>query len=118
MVAQTLPLRTDAPRYALRVDLDAQRYSFEFEWNDRAGAWFFNLLDASEDPILQGVRVVVNSSLLELFRDPRLPPGVLFAADSTGLDLDPGLTDLGDRVQLVYYPLVDLPSEVVAARGR
>lgn len=113
MTALTLPLRTDAPRYSIRVDLDAARYVFDFEWNDRAGAWFFDLSDAAGVRLLSSVRVSLGCALLERFADPALPPGVLFAVDTTGADIEPARADLGDRVQLVYYPLADIPADLV-----
>jgi hypothetical protein len=116
MTAQILPLRTDSPRYSIRTELDGARYLFDLEWNDRAAAWFFSISDAEGVPLVSGVRVVIDLPLLDGFSNAALPPGVLFAADSMNMDLDPGRTDLGDRVQLVYTPIADIPADVQAFR--
>lgn len=118
MTAQILPLRTDLPRYSFRVELDGARYEFSMEWNDRAGAWFFDLADAEGDLIVTSIRVGVDYPLLDSYTDDRIPPGILLAVDSQKLDLDPGRQDLGDRVQMIYYPIADLSAEVLAIRGK
>lgn len=117
MTAQVLPLRTDAPRYSIRVELDSLRYQFSFEWNDRAASWFFDLDDSNGDRLLSTVRVSTDWPLLDRFRfDSRVPRGVLVAIDTQKTDYDPAREDLGARVQLIYYPLADVPAELQAIR--
>lgn len=112
-----IPCRTDSPRYTLRTELDSARFEFFFEWNDREQAWFFTLYDASGDAIVYSVRVECTAPLLDQFYDTRLPPGMLFAVDTSGGDLAPALEDLGARVQLVYLPISEMSEELRTARA-
>lgn len=116
MSAQIIPCRTDSPRYSIRVELDGARFELHFEWNDRAEAWFLDLYDANAVRLLSSVRIVVAFPFLERFTDPRMPPGILLADDTMKTDHDPLLGELGDRVQLIYTPLADIPAEVQALR--
>ena len=109
----TLPTRTDVQRYRIEVELDAKSYVFDFSWNDRLAAWFFDVLDASDlTQILSGRRVVVGFPLWNRFRDPKLPAGVLEAIDTSDAGLDPLFAELGDRVLLVYTPAAEIPDEL------
>lgn len=116
MTAQIIPLRTDSPRYSIRTELDGARYVIDLEWNDRAEAWFLAVADGEGVRLVESVRVVIDFPLLDAYSNAALPPGVLFAVDSTNADLDPGRADLGDRVQIIYFPIADIPPEVQAIR--
>jgi hypothetical protein len=114
MGVHMLPLRTDLPHYLFSVELEGRTYTVELRWNERAAGWFLSLLTADEVPIVQGRRVVVGFPLLARTRDFRLPPGELEAIDTTGSGRDPGLTELGARVQLMYTDSADLPAGYTA----
>lgn len=116
-----IPTSTTFPFYSQTTTLDGQDYVFRFLWNQREGTWFFSLLDADEDPIVEGLKVVVNLPLLRLVTDERKPPGVLLAVDTTApevdrtagekvLALDPGLEELGERVLLLYFSEAEIES--------
>lgn len=107
---QTLPHQRDAARFQYEIDLDGVSVILRFEWNDRAGGWFLDVLTSTEDPIVSGVRVVVGIPLWNRYRDPRIPPGMLEAIDTSGAGLDPAFADLGDRVVLLYTPVDELPA--------
>jgi len=103
-----LPLLTDqgaTPHYSLQCELDGVTYSFEFIWNDRDGAWYMQVGDAAENLLAGSVKVVLGKLLLGRFRDSRLPPGPLICKDTGGQNVDPGLADLGTRVEIWYYPV-------------
>lgn len=105
----TLPTRTDLARYSFKVSLDAVNYTFEMEWNDRAGAWFITLLDGQGDILVSSVRVVVGFPLLSKYVSlSGMPQGLLEAVDTSETETDPGYADLGERVELTYTPLDEL----------
>lgn len=109
----TLATRTDVPFYRMEVELDAKSYVFDFAWNERLQAWFFNVLDAASlESILTGRRVVVGFPLWTRFRTPGLPPGDLSAIDTSDAGIDPLFAELGDRVLLVYTPAADIPDNL------
>lgn len=114
-----IPTSTAFTDYRQTTTLEGRDYILRFLWNQREGSWFFSLFDADEDPIVEGVKVVVGFSLLRLVTDERRPPGVLLAVDTTApvpdraagekvLALDPGIDELGERVLLLYFPTDEL----------
>ena len=78
-------------------------YVIDLRWNERAGAWFMDLLDENEDPIRMGIKVVLGTWLGRRSIDPRFPAGAILAVDTSGAGLDAGLDDLGTRVLLRFY---------------
>lgn len=103
MAVVALPLLTDdTPHYALACELEGVTYTFEFLWNDRDGAWYVQVGDGEENPLTGMIRVVLGKSFLSQYSDPALPPGALVAKDTSGQNVDPGLLDLGSRVQVWY----------------
>lgn len=108
-MAVTVPVLLDTPLFSLETQLDGTLYSFTFRWNARAGQWFLDIADASNDPIVSGIALVVSFPLARRCADPRMPPGLLTAYDTTGAGLDPGETDLGRRVVLLYFTEAELP---------
>lgn len=108
MTIQTLPTRTDVPRYDFEIELDGVVYVFDMEWNDRDSGWYMSILDRDLTPLLSGRRVVTNWPLTNRYRDSRLPAGTIEAVDTSGSETEPGLSDLGDRVKLIYTPKADL----------
>ncbi len=98
-----LPLRTDLPHYTFNTELDGVQYGFELQWNARDSAWLMSISMVDGTPLLSGIRVTGDSYLAWRFKDSRLPPGLLVSQDTTGKHADPGLTDLGKRVQVLYY---------------
>ncbi len=102
MALQQINTSTTLTDYTQRTILDGREYVLHLRWNGRSAKWFLSVLDQDESPIVQGIKIVADFPLLESAVDDRLPPGVLLALDTTQEGRDPGLTELGDRVVLVY----------------
>jgi hypothetical protein len=108
MAAFLLPCNSNLPDFTFQCELDAVTYQFHFRWDERELAWFMGILDVSGNALINGVRVVVGFPLAVRTRyNTAMPPGALIAFDTSGQDLDPGLTDLGSRVQILYYSVVE-----------
>ena len=104
----TIPLRQGLPYFSLQVQLEAVTYTLTFRWNDRQSAWFMDIANEDESTIYEsGVRVVVGYPLAVNTAN-RQPPGVFIAIDTTKKDEDPGLNELGARVQLLYFSAAEL----------
>jgi hypothetical protein len=97
-----LDISSSLPSYTLQVDLDGATYGLGFVWNAVAGAWYMSISDVDGNPLVAGVRVVVDFPLAARSTLPGLPPGVFMATDTSGAHKDPGLGDLGSRVRLRY----------------
>lgn len=85
----------------IQIALDGVTYGMRFRYNTRMDAWFLDLSDEEGVPILSGRRIVVDWPLLER-RSRAVPPGHLYAFDTTLRQQDPGRDDLGTRVLLLY----------------
>lgn len=110
MIVVTLDSLT--PRFTQTVELDGVSFTFAFEWNDRNEQWSFSLYDAAGVGLVYGVSLVVGIPLLNRFPNvPGLPAGGLEAIDTSDLSADPGFEDLGSRVQLMYWPVAEIPSD-------
>lgn len=96
-----IPTRTDLDNYTETVDLDGESFTLAFRWNFRSAAWYLSISNV-DGPIVQGIRITVGTSLLHYVGHADKPPGVLMAVDTAGTDIDPGKTELGDRVKLMY----------------
>lgn len=112
-----LPLLVDTPYFDVEAQLDGVLYAFTFRWTARDSQWTFDLADADRDPIVSGIAVVVDFPLARRCADARMPPGAFFAVDTTGGQVDPGETDLGRRVVVVYYTADELASALAALEG-
>ena len=96
------PTRKDLPAYKYVTTLDGTSYQLDFTFNDRMSKWFLSISDSQGNVIVDPVPIVATWPLFDRFKDARLPPGTLFAFDSSGQNMDPGRFDLGDRVRLLY----------------
>lgn len=97
-----LPVSQKSPRFFFDIDLEGETYRLEFDFNDRAAKWFMNIRDTNGDALVQGLCIVLGSDILAPYHHRSIPPGGMFAYDTSGKDLDPDVNDLGERVQLIY----------------
>ena len=86
--------------------LGSEIFTFQFQYNDREGCWYFDLLDDQQTMIRAGIKAVINFPLLFTISSTNRPAGELIFIDTrtpTGQS-DPAanLTDLGTNVVLVY----------------
>jgi hypothetical protein len=70
-------------RWEVKVDLSKKRYTFYVSYNTRCDAWFLSILDAENNLLLAGLRLVPGVFLLGKYRAsvPELPPGELWLVD-------------------------------------
>jgi hypothetical protein len=98
----SLPVEPDVPHQTFQVDLDGVAFGFDFRWNTRAGAWFVQLLTANDD-LLATDKMVLGFQLFVRTQDERMPKGRLMALDTSTVELEAGIADLGRRVQVYYF---------------
>ena len=108
-MAIIIPCKTDIPHYDMQIVLDAVTFTLEFRWNTREASWYMRILTQEGEAILDGLKVVVDWPIGFRSADVRRPAGALIALDTMGEHLNPGQFDLGDRVQLSYFPFAELP---------
>ena len=93
----------------VRVQLDGTTYTFRWLWLARDAHWSLSLYDVEGIAIVSGLRVVVGWDLLLDVSNEIAPTGSLYFFDestssTTVYGVDPGETDLGDRVFCYYVP--------------
>jgi len=103
-----ISLPTALPWFDVQAELDGVTYTLECRWNVRLGAWFLRVLDDQGVAVLLGDQRLVADYPLALAITSRSPSGLLAALDTSGQGLDPGFTDLGGRVKLVYVTTAEL----------
>ena len=109
MTTRRIEVETNRPRFTERVSLDGVTYRLTFRWNDRAPAWLVDIASEDGTMVVSGRRLAVNNLLTRQFRHlPALPPGHMMAFDTTLRASDPGLTDLGTRVIMLYAEAADV----------
>ncbi len=92
--------------------LSGIEYQFALQWMSRLGFWQLAITDTRREQVIEGIRVVADTDMLQPFNDsPRLPPGRLVAYDTTGSAQDPGRDDWIERHLLIYDEPVDQPVE-------
>jgi len=105
---QQLPLRPSIPNYRVGTKLGDTSYVLDVRWNGRAEAWYMDVRTEDAEPIRVGIKLVLGAALGRRCVDPRFPPGVLMASDTSGAGQEATLDDLGERVQVFYFPPEDL----------
>jgi hypothetical protein len=109
------PSSPDDPFSTQRTTLDGVEYAFRFLWNTREGHWYMTLSDSAESPIASSRKIVVDWDLLRGVIDDRKPPGLIVAIDTSEQGIDPGQTELGERVLLTYFDAEEVAALEAAA---
>lgn len=107
MAIVKIPTTPNLPHYNQFTTLDGVTYQLVFFWNVRDEHWFMDIFDINGNAVLLSTRLVCNFPLLRR-ANPGAPPGQILAVDTSGVDLDPLLDDLGTRVELLYYDLEEI----------
>jgi hypothetical protein len=97
-----LHIDPDSARYEYRMVIDQRTYTIRMDWNDRDSSWYMNLKDDNDAYLLVGQRIAVGCDLFRNKAIPGMPQGVLLCLDTTGLQEDPGFSDLDTRHYLIY----------------
>lgn len=87
-----LPRPPAQPFFSQRTVLGGRELYFEFNWNGRSSRWFLSVFDASERPIVVGLKLVTGAVLTRRLKDPRFPNN----GDLMLVGAVPTLESLGD----------------------
>jgi len=90
------------PQFSQQVSLDGVVYTLDFFYNTREDSWYLSILDVELTPIISARKMVADWPIMWRSRSASKPPGELWVIDESGAGLDPSLSDLGDRVKLLY----------------
>ena len=101
-------------QYTYTVQFDGETYRMALTWNVRSQSWYLDIGDDNDVEIISGVRVTVDYPLAFRTRDPAAVPGMFFAVSLSDDNSDPGETDLGQRVRMIYFDESEIPDEVTS----
>lgn len=99
----TIPFSGNAS-FSQEVTLDGVAYRFQFSWNVRGNFWSMTIMDRDLNVLVAGVKIVLSYELIADWVGRSLPPGELYAIDTTSELLAIGRDDMGDLVTLGYVP--------------
>lgn len=93
---------TDNSNYDYRTTLEGDTYTLSYYYNAREGAWYFDVLDVNDDPVVSGSRLTGGSSPLLRNKKNNRPPGDFLPYSTAGDLADPDRDTFGDTVLFFY----------------
>ena len=97
-----LPVDSSHTYKSFTVTLEKREYKFRFQWDDRLQTWYCSY-GLPNRWFQQGVKLSVDKPMFTTVVDEdRLKTGFLYCKDISKQGIEPGLTDLGDRVIIMY----------------
>ena len=99
----------DFPSFRQTVLLDEVNYVLKFDWNSRYNFWALSFYDILFNPIVLGIKIVLNYELINKFNAYDMPQGLMYAVDPND-NFDPIEKDdfINGRVSLIYIPESDV----------
>jgi hypothetical protein len=96
------PDAKDLGNFFFDVDLDGTLYQLNFQYNERDGFWYFDVLDFDGNEVRTGIKCVVNWPFFTYASSPLKPAGELMCLDTRENSEDPTLDSFGLDVLLAY----------------
>ena len=118
MAIHILPVVPSIAFYRIGVTIEDVHYVMDFQWNSTESAWYFDMYDLDENPIIVGVKVVLGAFLGRTANALPFKDGILVAVDTTRKGKEAGFDDLGTRVELRYLPTLDFMSNLAEVYTR
>lgn len=104
-----IPTFSDVAFFTEQVTLEDIIYNLRFRYNAALDRYYLDLNDATDAPILSGIKLVCNTLLNRFSKDERNPTGYLTCQSLVASDQSPpSFGQLGQRVRLYYATLAEL----------
>lgn len=104
-----LPFKPSVAFQSFDSTLAGVTYSFRAQWVAVENAWFMDIATVDGAPIATAVKIalgaVIGSRLMQ--RVPGAPLGYFYIIDTSGKGQDAGYDDLGARVIVRFYHLME-----------
>lgn len=104
---QIIPFKQPA-EWQMQITLSDVIFILNFKWNTLNQYWMMSIYNANNDPVLLGVKVVVNWNLTGQFVIEGMPAGDIVCQNVLGGFEKIARFDMGDIDELFYY----LPGEL------
>jgi hypothetical protein len=99
---QIIPFKEPA-QWREQIELTGTNYILRFKWNAINQFWSMDVLDIDDNPIVLGVKVVVNWNLLEQYSMLEKPQGDILCQNIVGGFQKLGRFDMSEIAELLYY---------------
>jgi len=77
-------------------------------WNEEDQAWYFDLYDVDETPVLKGAKITLGTFIGRASEHPIFIRGAIMAQDTSRDGAEAGYDDLGVRVRVWYMTDAEL----------
>ena len=100
-----IPVPTEIIPFDSQIELDGSLFLLKFRYYNRDDFWRMTIIKAGV-VILSHVKLVHTNDLLAQYRHLEdLPQGIIIISDQNLADADPGATNFGDNVLLMYQDI-------------
>lgn len=98
----SIPLKSDFPWYSFQTTLSGTLYTLTARYNVRSQRWMLDIGDASNNPILTGLPILVNRNINQQYVVSGAPVGYFFCVDNTQQENQPTRNSFGNTHELFY----------------
>lgn len=102
-----LPFDPSDNNFTVYVPFDDEVFAFRVYWNERDSAWYLDMAEEDEAPIISGMKVTLGTNLGRKSSHSFFRTRALRAIDTTGKGSDASYDDLGGRVLIQVIDLSD-----------
>lgn len=100
---EIIPFKNAPSQWQEQIRLDGQDYVLTFSWNALNEYWSMDILTRDLEPIVLGIKIVVNYNLTYPYVAEGIPPGDIVCQNLIGSDDKIQRYDMGDVTELIYY---------------
>ena len=102
-MAEFIPFDPSIPHQRLEVSILNTPIIIDARWNPRDEAFYLDLFDVDETPIIRSIKVVLGVDFFHRSSYPLFVGRSLFAIDTSGTGVECGIDDLGGRIQIAFF---------------
>jgi len=98
----------EAAQWREQIELSGITYTLRFKWNAMNEFWSMDVLSGNDEPVIYGVKVVVNWNLLEQYAMTDKPAGDIVCQNIIGGTEKITRDAMSTVAQLLYYAFGEL----------
>lgn len=109
-----LPFRPSIGNYTFRSILIGVEYRFKVHWNSREEAYYFDVREITNEPIVYGVKAVLGVYFGRETTHPLFRKGAMVCRVPQGDDRrEARFEDFGTRVQVWFFTVDEVVDEII-----
>jgi len=98
----SIPVFPENASFTQTIAIENATYKLRIYWNVRDEYWYFSLFLPDNTPVLCGIKMPVNYTLISSFFGKNVPRGDFMLFDESGNNEPCGRDELGDRCIFLY----------------